>query len=101
MAHTYHVAMSWDGEAEVWYIADSDFPGLVAEAPTQKELVDKIRLLVPELFETNRHLFDDSVGETLPLQLTSSQLEAIQLDRIKPRHTANGVLAQAGLPKAF
>ena len=74
MAHTYHAAMSWDGEAEVWYIADSDFPGLVAEAPTQKELVDKIRLLVPELFETNRHLFDDSVGETLPLQLTSSQL---------------------------
>ena len=79
MAHTYHATMSWDGEAEVWYISDTDFPGLVAEAPTQKELVDKIHLLIPELFETNRHLIDDAVSETLPLQLTSSQLEAIKL----------------------
>ena len=79
MAHTYHATMSWDGEAEVWYISDTDFPGLVAEAPTQKELVDKIHLLVPELFETNRHLFEEAVNETLPLHLTSSQLEAIKL----------------------
>ena len=79
MTHTYHATLSWDGEAEVWYISDTDFPGLVAEAPTQKELVDKIHLLVPELFETNRHLFDDAVSKTLPLQLTSSQLEAIKL----------------------
>jgi len=71
MAHTYHATMSWDGEAEVWYISDTDFPGLVAEAPTQKELVDKIHLLVPELFETNRHLFEEAVNETLPLHLTS------------------------------
>ena len=79
MSHTYHATLSWDGEAEVWYVSDTDFPGLVAEASTQKELVNKIHLLVPELFETNRHLFDDSVSETLPLQLTSSRLEAIKL----------------------
>ena len=79
MTHTYHATMSWDGEAEVWYISDTDVPGLVAEAPTQKELVDKIHLLVPELFETNRHLFSDAVSETLPLHLTSSQFEAIKL----------------------
>ena len=79
MDPTYHATMSWDGEAEVWYISDTDFPGLVAEAATQKELIDKIHLLVPELFETNRHLFDAVVRETLPLQLTSSQLEAIKL----------------------
>ena len=79
MTHTYHATLSWDGEAEVWYVSDTDFPGLVAEAPTQKELVDKIHLLVPELFETNRHLFDDAIGETLSLRLTSSQIEAIKL----------------------
>ena len=79
MTHPYHATLSWDGEAEVWYVSDTDFPGLVAEAPTQKELVDKIHLLVPELFETNRHLFDDAVSETLSLRLTSSQLEAIKL----------------------
>ena len=79
MAHTYHATLSWDGEAEVWYVSDTDFPGLVAEAATQKELVNKIHLLVPELFETNRHLFDDAVSKTLSLRLTSSQLEAIKL----------------------
>ena len=79
MTPTYHATLSWDGEAEVWYVSDTDFPGLVAEAPTQKELVDKIHLVVPELFETNRHLFDDAIGETLSLRLTSSHLEAIKL----------------------
>ena len=79
MTHTYHATLSWDEEAEVWYVSDTDFPGLVAEAATQKELVNKIHQLVPELFETNRHLFDQAITETLSLQLTSSQLEAIRL----------------------
>ena len=79
MPHPYHATLSWDGEAEVWYVSDTDFPGLIAEAPTQKELVDKIHLPVPELFETNRHLFDDAVSETLSLRLTSRQLETIKL----------------------
>ena len=79
MIHTYHATMSWDEEAKVWYISDTDFPGLVAEAATQQDLVNKIHQLVPELFEANRHLFDKAITETLPLHLTSSQLEAIRL----------------------
>ena len=42
MAHTYHATMSWDEEVGVWYVSDTDFPGLVAEADTQRELVHKI-----------------------------------------------------------
>ena len=79
MVHTYHATLSWDEEARVWYVSDTDFPGLVAEAGTQQELVRKIHQLVPELYEVNRHLFDESVCETIPLQLTSSRLEAIKL----------------------
>ena len=103
MAHTYHVTISWDEEVGVWYVSDTDFPGLVAEADTQRELVRKIHQLVPELFEANRHLFDEAISETIPLQLTSSRLEAIKLvdSNIQSRHTANAVLVQAGLPKAF
>ena len=56
MGHTYHATMSWDEEARVWYVSDTDFPGLVAKADTQRELVRKIHQLVPELFEANRHL---------------------------------------------
>ena len=79
MFPTYHATMSWDEEAGVWYVSDTDFPGLVAEAGTQSELVRKIRQLVPELFEANRHLFDEAISETIPLQLTSSRLEAVKL----------------------
>lgn len=79
MAHTYHATISWDEEVRVWYVSDTDFPGLVAEADTQRELVRKIHQLVPELFEANRHLFDKAISETIPLQLTSSRLEAIKL----------------------
>ena len=57
MDHTYFATMSWDEDAGVWYISDTDFPGLVAEAYSQRRLVRKVRELVPELYEVNRHLF--------------------------------------------
>ena len=79
MVHTYHATISWEGEVEVWYVSNTDFPGLVAEADTQRELVRKIHQLVPELLEANRHLFDKAISETIPLQLISSRLEAIKL----------------------
>ena len=79
MIHTYRATMSWDEEAGVWYVSDTDFPGLVAEADTQPELARKIHQLVPELSEANRHLFDEAISETIPLRLTSSRLEAIKL----------------------
>ena len=57
MTHAYHAEVSRDVEAGVWYISDTDFPGLVAEAASMRDLVMKIRELVPELYELNRHLF--------------------------------------------
>ena len=59
MDHTCFVEISWDEEASVWYVSDTGFLGLVAEAPSERALVKKIRTLVPELYELNRHLVDD------------------------------------------
>ena len=42
---------SWDEDAGVWYVSETNFPGLVAEAGTQRELIRKIHRLVPELYE--------------------------------------------------
>ena len=39
MDHIYFVEISWDKEAGVWYVADTDFPGLVAEAPSERDLL--------------------------------------------------------------
>ena len=56
MQSAYFAAILWDEEAGVWYVSETDFPGLAAESETQHGLVQKIRLLVPELYEANRHL---------------------------------------------
>ena len=79
MDNSYFATIAWDEEAEVWYVADTNFPGLVAEAASERELVRKIRGLVPELYELNRHLFDPPLPEAIPLRMQSSRLEMIRL----------------------
>lgn len=79
MDHIYFVEIPWDNEAGVWYVADTDFPGLVAEAPSERDLLMRIRALVPELYELNRHLFDEPAPKAIPLRMTASRLETIRL----------------------
>lgn len=80
MSTPYFAAISWDEEAGVWYVSETDFPGLVAEAETQQRLVEKVRGLVPELYDANRHLVRrvDARGE-VAIQLTLKRLETIRL----------------------
>ena len=56
MSAPYFAAISWDEEAGVWYVSETDFPGLVAEAGTRQDLVRKIRQLMLDLRDGNRHL---------------------------------------------
>jgi predicted RNase H-like HicB family nuclease len=70
---TYSVRADWDGEAEVWVATSQEVPGLCTEAATLEALAAKLRVMVPELLEAN--------------------------DR--SRHTANGVLKQAGIDDRF
>ena len=79
MENTYFAEISWDEEAGVWYISDTNFPGLVAEAASEHDLQVKIRELVPELYELNRNLFDGPAVEAIPLRMMSSRLETIRL----------------------
>ena len=76
----YFAAISWDEEAGVWHISETDFPGLVAEAETQQQLVQKVRDLVSDLYDANRHLIrrDHARGE-VAIQLTLKRLETIKL----------------------
>lgn len=50
---TYTVSCLWDPEARVWYVADSDVPGLVTEAATVEEMESKLQRMIPELLELN------------------------------------------------
>lgn len=74
------VKAEWDAEAQVWYVAESDLPGLVAEAETPEALLAKVRVLVPELVELNRHLLDWEPEDELPIYFTIQQRERIRLN---------------------
>ena len=50
------VRAQWDEEARVWFVVESDIPGLVAEGATADELKAKLGVIVPELVFLNRHL---------------------------------------------
>lgn len=52
-AKTYTVACQWDAEAGVWYVSETDVPGLATEAATIEELERKLLRMVPELVELN------------------------------------------------
>ena len=52
----YFATVCWDEEAGVWYVSETDFPGLAAEAGTRQDLTRKVRQLMPDLRDANRHL---------------------------------------------
>jgi predicted RNase H-like HicB family nuclease len=76
----FTVKAAWDSESEVWYVIESDVPGLVAEAETPQALMKKLRVLVPELVELNRHLLDWVPKGELPIHLMAEQLEHVPLN---------------------
>jgi len=53
---TYHVQADWDPEAGVWVATSEDVPGLATEADTIEALMQKLRVIVPELLEANQVL---------------------------------------------
>jgi predicted RNase H-like HicB family nuclease len=50
---SYTVACLWDAEAGMWYVAETDVPGLATEAATLEEMERKLLQMIPELLELN------------------------------------------------
>jgi len=50
---SYTITCRWDDEAGVWYVEESDVPGLATEAPTLDEMERKLLTMIPELLELN------------------------------------------------
>jgi len=57
----YNVYVAFDEEANVWYVSESEVPGLVTEAPSFEKIRDKIFDMSPEMFELNGHTFRGDV----------------------------------------
>ena len=53
MQKPIQVRAFWDEEAKVWVAESDDVPGLVTEASSVDQLVEKLKTLIPELLAEN------------------------------------------------
>lgn len=53
LTSTYHVNAEWDDEASVWVASSDDIPGLATGADTIEALIEKLKIVIPELLEEN------------------------------------------------
>ena len=65
---SYEIRVAWDSEASVWYIEDSNVPGLVGEALSLEAKVTLLQTRVPEMLEENGCPRDDDI----PLRLLTT-----------------------------
>ncbi|MGH8225387.1 MAG: DUF1902 domain-containing protein [Gammaproteobacteria bacterium] len=72
----FTIRCDWDAEARVWYVAESEVPGLSLEAPTQQEMTAKLRRAVPELLELNGLLRADL--DEVPVSLLYARRETMR-----------------------
>ena len=71
----YEINVEWDNEAGVWYIEDSNVPGLVGEATTLEAMIALLHVRVPEMLEEN----GCPSGDDIPLRLlTTAHLAQIR-----------------------
>jgi predicted RNase H-like HicB family nuclease len=65
------VIAQWDEEAGMWVATSDDIPGLVTEAKTVDDLLERVRAVAPELIEDNLN-GNNGIDELLELWVQSS-----------------------------
>jgi hypothetical protein len=71
---TYIVRAEWGEEASVWVATGDNVPGLVTEAATLEQLMEKLRAMGPEMLQLNGVLAAD-VAALAPFKLIAERLE--------------------------
>lgn len=72
------VRAEWDDEARVWMATSDDVPGLATEAETVESLIEKLRVMIPELLEANGSPMEYEV----PFEILSRRFEFAQREDI-------------------
>lgn len=71
----YHIGAFWDDEAKVWVATSEDVPGLATEAETVESLLDKLRVMIPELLESS----GVAHGSNIPFRLNTERSDVARL----------------------
>lgn len=58
----FFIRAEWDEEASVWVATSDDVPGLATESATLEALVQKLKIMVPELLDANGVLMNGDVA---------------------------------------
>ena len=72
------VRAEWDEEASVWVATSDDVPGLATEEPTMEGLIEKLKVIIPELLKANGLRIDQEV----PFEVMTRRFEIAQSARI-------------------
>lgn len=75
MQRRFEIRAVWDPEAAVWVASSDDVPGLATEADTVELLIEKLRIMVPELLEANG-IFTNGLPE-VPFHLLAEREELL------------------------
>lgn len=68
------VRAEWDDEARVWVATSDDIPGLATEEDNLEGLIDKLKVIIPDLLEAN-----GLIGETeVPFEILTRRFEIAQ-----------------------
>jgi predicted RNase H-like HicB family nuclease len=73
-----NVEAFWDDKARVWVASSDDVPGLITEADTTELLLEKLKILIPELLEANGMLPENEHID-IPLNLMSRREDHIKM----------------------
>jgi predicted RNase H-like HicB family nuclease len=72
MARPIVVNATWDAEAKVWIAESEGVPGLATGADTLEELVEKLKVAIPELLAENGIPFQ---ADNLPFKIETERSE--------------------------
>ena len=76
MQERVHVIRAdWDPEAKVWFAYSDDVPGLATGAETLEDLVEKLKVVVPELLEENGLLKPSDGSADVPFSVLAQRIE--------------------------
>ena len=77
MKQRYTVACAWDEDAGVWYVSETNVPGLTTESSTVEGMRRKLKALIPTLLSLNK----GKASVTVPVELLWRKQELISVKR--------------------
>ena len=67
----YFVRAEWDENARVWVATSDDVPGLATEGEALEGLIEKLKIMIPELLEAN----DVALENEVPFEVLTRRFE--------------------------